>query len=196
MLYEALPRLAFVGARSTPGFIEFQTRLTITNSPAPKPSPTTRLKLRLNGSDELGSRHLLTVLKNGPHCMHAEPSHLPVEGSTWLPECHDEGTKRFPVEAEYGSGLYRVDAKAKVKTAPAHIEGDFNGGVEAYDGSFLTHSLRASSENRRADGNMTKRAETRCWEAGIHNPVKRSRAAVNDGTAHDRTRLKLFGQRR
>ena len=28
----------------------------------------------------------------------------------------------LPVEAEYGSGLHRVDAKAEVKTAPAHIE--------------------------------------------------------------------------
>jgi hypothetical protein len=70
-------------------------------------------------------------LQNGPHSIHAEPSHLHIEGSMWLPECHDKGTKRSPVEAEYGSGLHRVDAKAEVKTAPAHIETGFSRGVAA-----------------------------------------------------------------
>ena len=48
------------------------------------------------------------------------------------------GCLRSPVEAEYGSGLHRVDAKAEVKTAPAHIETGFSRGVDAHAGDRIS----------------------------------------------------------
>ena len=37
----------------------------------------------------------------------------------------------LPLKLNTGSGLHRVDAKAEVKTAPAHIETGFRRGVAA-----------------------------------------------------------------
>ena len=53
-------------------------------------------------------------LKNSPHGIHAKPRHLRIEEGSWPPERHYEGTKSFPVEAQYGNGLHRTEPKAEV----------------------------------------------------------------------------------
>ena len=101
--------------------------------------------------------------------------------------------RAFPFEAEYGSGLHRVDAKAEVQTTPAGIKTGVSRKVWADDESFLTHRLCAGSDVGRRNRTVTERAEGRGWQAGKHNPVECSRAAVDDGAAHDGAGLELFG---
>ena len=64
----------------------------------------------------------MTVLKNRPHGIHAEPRDFRVEGSVWLPQRHDEGTESLPVTAKHGGGLHRVEPQTEVQTTPACIK--------------------------------------------------------------------------
>ena len=104
---------------------------------------------------EIGVIVACRFLKDGPHGIHAEPSHLHIEGSTCLPECHDKGTKRSPAEAEYGRGLHRVDAKAEVQATPTGIKAGVSRNVWTDYYSVLTHRLCAGSNVGRC--NRTER---------------------------------------
>src|SRR4051812_40546033 len=97
----------------------------------------------------------------------------------WLPERHDEGSKSPPVEAEYGSGLHRLDAKAEIQTTPAGIKTGVSRYVWADDESSLTHRLCAGSNIGRRNRTVTERADGRGWQAGKQSPVECSRATVD-----------------
>ena len=138
-----------------------------------------------------GDRNM-TVLKNGPHGIHAEPRDLTVEGSPGLPQRHDEGAKSLPVAAKYGGGLHRVEPTAEVQTTPTGIKTGVSRDVRADDNSVLTHRLSAGSNIGRRNRAVRERAEGRIWQAGKHYPFECSPSDVDDSAARDGPGLKLF----
>src|SRR5262249_649742 len=117
-----------------------------------------------------------------------------IEGSTCLPECHDKGTKRSPVEAEYGRGLHRVDAKAEVQATPTGIKAGVSRNVWTDYYSVLTYRLDAGSNVWRRNRTVTERVEGRGWKGRKHGGMEGRRASVDDNGRCYGPRLKLFGQ--